>query len=88
MQKAKLFARFLSMPLALFLVLSVGSPIARAAEKKEPTPIIYIIGRTPIYKHLSDPERRAQVPDAGGDAITDAVKEALPYVAKAVFLGQ
>ncbi|MBR5424820.1 MAG: hypothetical protein IK108_12460 [Clostridia bacterium] len=88
MQKAKLFTRFLSMTLALFLVLSVGSPIARAAEKKEPTPIIYIIGRTPIYKHLSDPERRAQVPDAGGDAITDAVKEALPYVARAVFLGQ
>ena len=90
MQKPNAFIKYLSLFLALLMGLSVFAAAvpAAAAERKEPTPIVYIIGRTSIYNHLSEPDKRQQVPDAGNDAIVDAVKEALPYVAKAVFLGQ
>lgn len=90
MQKSHFAQKWLSLFLALLLSCSVLAPAAAAADTQqtEPVPIIFIIGRTPLYNHLSEPENRKKVPDAGSDEISAAVKEALPYVAKAVFLGQ
>ena len=88
--KHRSFRRVLSALLALLLFAAAPiSPLrAAAADAEEIYPIIYIIGRTTIYNHLSEPDKRVSVPDAPDDEITDAVKEALPYAAKAVLLGQ
>ena len=88
MKKAMFSKQLLSLALALLLSLSCVAPAFAADVKKEPTPIIFIIGRTAIYNNLSDPENRQKVPSTSGSAVTDAVKEALPYAAKALLLGQ
>ena len=90
MKTVRFTKKWLSLFLALLLAGSVFVPAASAAsiQRSEPIPIIYIIGRTPLYNHLSEPENRKQVPDAGTDEILAAVTEALPYVARAVFLGR
>ena len=90
MQKHTFTKKWLSLFLALLLTCSVFAPAAAAASvgQKEPVPIIFIIGRTTLYKHLSEPKNRQAVPDSSSDEVTAAVKEALPYVAKAVLLGQ
>ena len=89
MKKTHVLKKCLVLFLALLMAFTVCSPAFAAGELKEsPTPIIYIIGRTPIYNHLSEPENRQKIPGNDDVEVMDAVKEALPYVAKAVFLGQ
>ena len=90
MQIKKLLRAGISLLLAaLFLFPACGAAaFAKTAETKDPTPIIFIIGRTTIYNHLSDPEHRQKIPGNDDVEVIDAVKEALPYAAKAVFLGQ
>ena len=56
----------LSLTLALLLCFSCAAPAFAADVSKEPTPIIYVIGRTTIYNHLSDPANRQKVPSASG----------------------
>lgn len=53
----------------------------------DPSPIIYVIGRTSLYDDPTSPDKK-ELADASSSEITDAVKEALPYAAKAVLLGQ
>ena len=71
--------------LACLLLFSIALPVF--AEADDPAPIIYIIGRTPIYENPGTPQQR-QTPDAEQSEIIDAVKAALPDLAKAVFFGQ
>ena len=83
--KRSVFKTALSLFLAAVLLLGC-LPLA-LAEEADPAPIIYIIGRTPIYDDPTSPDRH-ELADAGSDEITQAVKEALPYAAKATLLGQ
>ena len=83
--------RILSVLLAAILLFSALPVLANAGggvAVADPDPIIFIIGRTTIYRNLSQPDRREAVPSISGGGVSDAVQEALPYAAKALFLGQ
>ena len=77
---AVLLAAVMALPLSL---------MALAAQEtgSDPSPIIYVIGRTPIYDDPASPNRK-ELADADSGEVVAAVKEALPYAAKAVLLGQ
>ena len=81
--------KFVSLLLAAALLLTVCASAAFAAQEEsgDPSPIVYIIGRTTIYDDPASPDRKI-LAKASGDEITAAVKEALPYAAKALLLGQ
>ncbi len=93
MKHPTLHVRFLkqsiSLLLAALLVLPVSVFPAFAAQEEgdDPSPIIYVIGQTPLYDDPSSPDRKQLAKGAKAD-ILEAVKEALPYAAKAVLLGQ
>ena len=79
----------LSLLLALVILLSAASAAFAAAEPGgvDPSPIVYVIGRTTIYDDPNSPDRKI-LAKASKSEITAAVKEALPYAAKAALLGQ
>ncbi|MBR5410275.1 MAG: hypothetical protein IK104_06345 [Clostridia bacterium] len=78
----------LSLLLALLLAAtSLSVSFASNEQPEDPVPVIYVIGRTAIYDDPASPDRRT-LAKAGSDEIEAAVKEALPYAAKAVLFGQ
>ena len=85
MKKTNALKKICCLLLACLLLFSIALPVF--AEADDPASIIYIIGRTPIYENPGTPQQR-QTPDAEQNEIIDAVKAALPDLAKAVFLGQ
>lgn len=93
MKHPTLHVRFLkqsiSLLLAALLVLpvSVFPSFAAQEEGDDPSPIIYVIGQTPLYDDPFSPDRKQLAKGAKAD-ILEAVKEALPYAAKAVMFGQ
>ena len=81
--------KILALLLSVLTVLLLCAPMAAAGEKHctcNTLPVVYVIGRTTIYDNAAAPDHRIPVKDT--DSITAAVKEALPYVAKAIFLNQ
>lgn len=89
MRFSKPVLRLLCALLSALLLCSVCFAAAAddSTPEADPTPIIYVIGRTPIYSKLGTPEEK-ETPDAQQSEIIDAVKEALPYLAKAILFGQ
>lgn len=82
------FHKLLALLLASVMLLPLSLAALAAQETgDDPSPIIYVIGRTPIYDDPDSPDRK-ELADADSDEIVAAVKEALPYAAKAVLLGQ
>ncbi len=84
--------RFAKQGLSVLLVLALSALVfvpafAAADDPADPSPIIYVIGRTPIYAKLGTPEEK-ETPDAERSEIVDAVKAALPSLAKAILFGQ
>ena len=75
--------------LAALLLVPASALTALAAQEEsgDPSPIIYVIGQTPLYDDPASPDRKQLAKGAKAD-ILDAVKEALPYAARAVMLGQ
>ena len=72
--------------LALLCVFPCAFP-ANAAETYDlEYPIIYVIGRQKVYRDVGT-ENEKELADAGTDEVLDAVKECLPYAAKALLLG-
>ena len=65
----------------------VGTAFAAQIGEEDPSPIIYVIGRTSIYDDPSSNDREILAKGSSED-IKAAVTEALPYAAKAVLLGQ
>lgn len=72
---------------AVLCLLLYVPAFAAAEDPDDPSPIIYVIGRTPIYSKLGTPEEK-ETPDAEQSQILDAVKAALPSLAKAILFGQ
>ena len=75
--------------LSLLLIAALLTPVAAYAAPQDDgvNPIIYVIGQTPLYDDPSSPDRR-QLAKGAKEDIMEAVKEALPYVARAVLFGQ
>ena len=80
--------KFLSVLLACVLLLtSFATAFAAEGDGYDlEYPVIYLIGRVYIFRDMGTPQE-AQTPDAETDDVMDAVKECLPYAAKAVLLG-
>lgn len=92
MRHSKALLRFICALLSAVLLFStcIAATAADTQEAKtenDPSPIIYIIGRTPIYSKLGTSEEK-ETPDAEQSEIVDAVKQALPSLAKAILFGQ
>ena len=86
--KHSFFVRILSVLLSGVLLFScAGVTLAAQQGDADPSPVIYVIGRTNIYDDPSSPNRR-QLAEASDEEIMEAVKAALPYAAKAVLFGQ
>lgn len=87
--QTRLCHKILAVLLAAALLLPVSLPSAFAAQEEsgDPSPIIYIIGRTTIYDDPASPNRKI-LAKGSSEEIMAAVKEALPYAAKALLLGQ
>ena len=63
----------LSLFLALVMLLSCVSVAFAAEPVEDPSPIVYVIGRTTIYDDPNSPDRKI-LAKAGKDQITAAVK--------------
>ena len=92
MRHSKVLLQLICALLSAILLFSVciaamAADAQEAVSENDPSPIIYVIGRTPIYSKLGTAEEK-ETPDAERSEIIDAVKEALPYLAKAILLGQ
>lgn len=68
-------------------IAATAADTREAENENDPSPIIYVIGRTPIYSKRGTPEEK-ETPDAAQSEIVDAVKAALPSLAKAILFGQ
>ena len=86
-----MFKKILSVILALVISAAVLIPSFSVLATEEcdcgNSPIIYIIGRTDIFDHPESPDRKV-IPSLSADNLLPAVKDLIPYGAKAVFLNQ
>lgn len=84
--KSSVLRRALSLMLAFLFVVSVGIPAFRANAAENKYPVIYVSGRSTIYKNVSTSHPTA-LDYSTTDALMSAVKKLLPYAYNAVVLG-